>query len=81
MKQQVTYPQLSQKSDKGMLVAWHKEVGQPVTAGEVLYEVETEKAVHQIESLYSGILAEVLKEEGEELTNGDILALIEEVVS
>ena len=46
--------------DEGRIVAWHKRVGDPVTAGEVLFEVETDKATIAVESPTSGTLRRIL---------------------
>lgn len=79
MERSIVLPQLSQKSEKGILTAWFKDVGEEVKAGEVLYEVETEKAVHQIESVFTGTISEIYKEEGDSLMYGEELAKLNEV--
>jgi len=46
--------------DEGRIVAWHKRVGDAVTAGEVLFEVETDKATMEVESPTAGTLRRIL---------------------
>jgi pyruvate/2-oxoglutarate dehydrogenase complex dihydrolipoamide acyltransferase (E2) component len=51
--------------DEGTIVRWLKAVGDPVREGEILVEVETAKAVQEIEAPASGVLARILLPEGE----------------
>jgi pyruvate dehydrogenase E2 component (dihydrolipoamide acetyltransferase) len=55
----VVMPALELTQETGKLVAWRKEEGEPVAKGEVLLEVETDKAVVEIEAAADGILAGV----------------------
>lgn len=57
---------------------WHREAGDRVTAGEPLVEIEFEKVTYDVEAPVSGVLAEVLAMEGDEVAVGDSLAVIEE---
>jgi 2-oxoisovalerate dehydrogenase E1 component len=58
------------------VVKWHKAVGQAVKKGEVVLEVETEKAVSAIESPVTGTLAQILEPEGKVVKMGQQLAII-----
>ncbi len=49
---------------EGRLVKWYRKLGEPVAAGEHVADIETDKAVVEIESPTSGVLAEILAEEG-----------------
>ena len=60
------------------MVVWLKSVGDSVTAGEPVLEVQSDKANVEVEATISGTLARVLAEEGEILKPGDPLAVIAE---
>jgi pyruvate dehydrogenase E2 component (dihydrolipoamide acetyltransferase) len=68
MSVDIVVPPLSQTSNTLVLVAWLKNVGDPVAKGEALFEVETDKATLQVESPGSGILLQVLAQPGDEVT-------------
>ena len=65
----------------GMLLNWLKEVGQPVNSGDVIAEIEADKATVEIEATAGGVLAEVRAKPGEELKEGTVIAVIGESVS
>lgn len=56
MEKELIMPKLRPEMEKGILCAWLKEEGEVITAGEPLFEVETDKVVNQIETTESGIL-------------------------
>src|SRR5262245_43512305 len=63
----IVMPPLSQTSDTLVLTAWLKQVGEPVTKGEPLFEVETDKATLEVEAPASGVLRAVLVQPGSEV--------------
>lgn len=63
---------------EGTVVAWHKKVGDLVEAGETLFEVETDKAVMEQDSYYSGILLYIGVKEGESVPIDAVMAVIGE---
>ena len=67
MSTDIFVPPLSQTMDSLTLVAWLKKVGDKVEKGEPLFQVETDKATLDVEAPASGILTEVLAEEGSEV--------------
>ena len=67
MQIDIVVPPLSQTSDTLVLTAWLKKVGERVTKGEALFEVETDKATLEVESPATGTLSEVLAEPGAEV--------------
>lgn len=67
MEHMITMPKLSANMKKGVLAAWTKQKGDIVKKGDVLYEVEAEKVVSEIESTVDGILTEIYFEEGDEV--------------
>ncbi|MGN6505694.1 MAG: dihydrolipoyl dehydrogenase [Tepidisphaeraceae bacterium] len=69
-------PQLSDTMTEGTIVKWLKKEGEPVKAGEIVAEVETDKATMEMESFESGTLAAVLVAEGAKAPVGAAIALI-----
>ena len=61
----------------GEIVEWKKSVGDPVSEGEVLVEVETDKSVEELESEDGGILVEILAEAGDVVKPGQVIGRIE----
>ena len=58
-------PKLGLTMTEGMLAKWHKNEGEKVEKGEILFEVETDKLTNEIEAKESGVLRKILVEEGE----------------
>ena len=77
MEIELTMPKLRPEMEKGVLCAWLKEEGDTVTAGEPLYEIETDKVVNQIEATESGVLKKQLCEEGDTVNVEAPVAILE----
>ena len=77
MEKELTMPRLRPEMKNGVLRAWLKEEGDAVTAGEPLYEVETDKVVNQIEATESGVLKKQLCEEGDTVDVSAPVAILE----
>lgn len=75
---EVTMPVLGLTMEAGTIVAWLKEVGDRVEAGEPLFLVETDKATSDAPSPGAGILARIVAQEGETVAVGEAIALIAE---
>jgi pyruvate dehydrogenase E2 component (dihydrolipoamide acetyltransferase) len=73
---EIQMPKLSDTMTEGTLVAWKKKKGDKVSAGEVLAEIETDKATMEWESPEDGTLAEIYIEEGGKVNVGDKIAFI-----
>src|SRR5665648_1115208 len=67
MAEYVIMPKLGFNMDKGTLVRWIKKEGDLVKEQEVLFEIETDKTVMEVEAQTSGILRKTLVAEGEEV--------------
>jgi len=76
MATDVIMPALGVAQEKGTLLNWLKAEGQPVTKGEPLMEIETDKATVEIEAPASGILANVMASAGDEVPVGNKIAVI-----
>jgi pyruvate dehydrogenase E2 component (dihydrolipoamide acetyltransferase) len=77
MRAEVRMPNLGADMDTGKIAAWLKKVGDPVERGEVIAEIETDKATVEMESLQAGTLVEIVADVGAELPVGDVIAYIE----
>jgi pyruvate dehydrogenase E2 component (dihydrolipoamide acetyltransferase) len=73
---EIKMPKLSDTMTEGTLVAWKKKKGEPVSAGEILAEIETDKATMEWEASDDGVLAEIYVEEGGKVSVGGAIALI-----
>ncbi len=76
MPHDVTMPQLGMAQDAGKIVSWLKAPGDPVTKGDALFEVETDKATMEVEAQASGFLTGVSATEGEDVAVGAVIARI-----
>jgi pyruvate dehydrogenase E2 component (dihydrolipoamide acetyltransferase) len=73
---EIQMPKLSDTMTEGTLVAWKKKKGDQVSAGEVLAEIETDKATMEWESPEDGTLTEIYVEAGGKVNVGDKIAFI-----
>ena len=72
----VTMPRLSDTMEEGTVAAWLKKVGDNVDEGDILAEIETDKATMEFESFQSGVLLYIGLKEGESAQVDDLLAII-----
>jgi pyruvate dehydrogenase E2 component (dihydrolipoamide acetyltransferase) len=75
---ELTMPKLSDTMTEGTVVAWKKKKGDQVTAGEVIAEIETDKATMEWESPEDGVLSDIFVEEGGKVEVGEKIAFIGE---
>jgi pyruvate dehydrogenase E2 component (dihydrolipoamide acetyltransferase) len=73
---EIQMPKLSDTMTEGTLVAWKKKKGDKVSAGEVIAEIETDKATMEWEAPEDGMLTEIYVEEGGKVNVGDKIAFI-----
>src|SRR6266446_1243562 len=73
---EIQMPKLSDTMTEGTLVAWKKKKGDKVSAGDVLAEIETDKATMEWESPEDGTLTEIYVEEGGKVNVGDKIGFI-----
>ncbi len=71
-------PKLSDTMEEGKILRWLKQAGDAISAGEVIAEVETDKADMELEASESGVLRAIRVAEGESAAVGDVLAVIDE---
>jgi pyruvate dehydrogenase E2 component (dihydrolipoamide acetyltransferase) len=73
----ITMPRLSDTMEEGTIARWHKQPGDAVNVGDVLVEIETDKATMDYEAYEAGTLAEILVSEGEVATIGTPIARLD----
>jgi pyruvate dehydrogenase E2 component (dihydrolipoamide acetyltransferase) len=78
MAVEVVMPKLSDTMEEGTILKWMKQVGETVARGEVLAEVETDKADMELEAATAGVLQEIKVPEGENAAVGAVIALVDE---
>ncbi|MCW2891196.1 MAG: 2-oxo acid dehydrogenase subunit [Actinomycetia bacterium] len=71
-------PRLSDTMAEGAISTWHKQPGDTVAIGDVLVEIETDKAVMEYEAYQAGTLAEILVPEGRNADIGAPIALLDD---
>ena len=76
MAEVILMPRLSDTMTEGVIAAWHKKVGDTVKKGELLAEVETDKATMDLESYKDGVLLHIGVDKGGKLQVNDLLAII-----
>src|SRR5919109_474373 len=78
MANRVVMPKLTDTMEEGVVLKWKKREGDAVASGDVLAEIETDKAVMDLEAFASGTLRRVLVREGETVKAGALIAVIGE---
>jgi len=76
MAQVVKMPKLSDTMTEGVIVKWHKKVGDKVKSGDILAEIETDKATMEFESFYDGVLLHIGVPEKKPVPVDAIIAII-----
>ena len=74
----ITMPRLSDTMEEGTISTWLKKVGDRVSEGEILAEIETDKATMEFESFYEGVLSHIAVQEGQTVKVDELIAIISE---
>jgi pyruvate dehydrogenase E2 component (dihydrolipoamide acetyltransferase) len=74
----VVMPKLNYDMTSGTIASWAKGAGDQVRRGDVLFEVEMDKGIIEVEALTTGVLAEIVETAGHEVAVGQPVAFIEE---
>ena len=75
---EITMPRLSDTMEEGTLLHWYKKVGDVISSGDVLADIETDKATMELQSFDDGIFSEIIVQEGEKVGVGKVIALLTE---
>jgi pyruvate dehydrogenase E2 component (dihydrolipoamide acetyltransferase) len=78
MQEVILMPRLSDTMTEGVIAAWHKKVGDTVKKGDILADIETDKATMELESYKEGKLLFTGAEKGQKIAVNDLLAIIGE---
>jgi len=76
MSVNIEMPKLSDTMTEGTLIKWHKQVGDAVAIGDVIAEIETDKATMEMEAFDEGVLTEIRIQAGDKAPIGTILAIL-----
>ncbi len=76
MATKVIMPKAGMAMEEGVLVAWLKKVGDPVKSGEAIAEIETDKAIMDLEAELDGVLIAILRQVGEHIPVTETIAWI-----
>ena len=74
---EIVMPQLSDSMEEGKLIAWKVNPGDRVKTGDVIAEVESDKAIMEVQTFKNGTVKELLLKEGDEAPVGTVMARIE----
>ena len=78
MATSIVMPQMGYDMKEGTVVRWHKQEGDPVSRGEVIADIETDKATVEFEAYTSGVLRKIVVPEGVAIPVGRLIAVITE---
>ena len=81
MSTDVTIPEFSESISEGTVGAWLKQVGEAVTQGETLVEIETDKVVLEIPAPATGVLEKIIKAQNETVASNEVIGVLNESVS
>src|SRR5699024_11600669 len=73
---EIHMPRLSDTMEEGVISSWVKNVGDKVSAGDILVEIETDKAVMEYESYEDGYLVKQTASEGETVPIGEVIGIL-----
>ncbi len=72
----IDMPKLSDTMTEGTLIKWHKKIGDAIEIGDVLAEIETDKATMEMEAFDDGVLTDIIVQEGQKAPIGSVLAVL-----
>lgn len=73
---EITMPRLSDTMEQGAIVAWHVKEGDAVSAGDVIADIETDKATMELQTFDDGTVAKLVVNEGENVAVGTVIAVL-----
>ncbi|MGQ9611748.1 lipoyl domain-containing protein, partial [Chloroflexus sp.] len=73
---EVTMPRLSDTMSEGTVGRWLKKVGDQIAVGDIIAEIETDKATMELEAFEAGVLQQILIPEGQTVPIGQLIAII-----
>jgi pyruvate/2-oxoglutarate dehydrogenase complex dihydrolipoamide acyltransferase (E2) component len=74
---EIVMPQFGETTEEDIVIReWLRKPGETVKAGKILFEIETEKSTLEVEAVYSGVLASIVRQEGERVKPGEVIGYI-----
>ncbi|MBK7405652.1 MAG: 2-oxo acid dehydrogenase subunit E2 [Phycisphaerales bacterium] len=73
---EITMPRLSDTMEQGTVVKWHVKEGQAVKSGDVLADIETDKATMELQSFDDGVLGKIVAAEGQTVPIGAVICVL-----
>jgi 2-oxoglutarate dehydrogenase E2 component (dihydrolipoamide succinyltransferase) len=73
----VKVPQFSESVSEGTLITWKKKPGEAVAVDETLVEIETDKVVLEVPAPSAGVMAQIIKNDGETVTSEEVIARLD----
>ncbi|MBV9891874.1 MAG: dihydrolipoamide succinyltransferase, partial [Rhizobacter sp.] len=74
---EVKVPQLSESVSEATLLQWKKKPGEAVAADEILVEIETDKVVLEVPAPAAGVLAQIIKHDGDSCISEEVIAKVD----
>ena len=74
---ELTMPRLSDTMESGTIIKWNVKEGDKVASGDVVADVETDKATMEVESVASGTLTSVLAQPEDKVKVGQVIAILD----
>jgi pyruvate/2-oxoglutarate dehydrogenase complex dihydrolipoamide acyltransferase (E2) component len=78
MRIPIEMPNLGYDMERGTIAGWSKQVGDKVTRGDPIADIETEKATIEMEALATGTLVEIVHPAGAELAVGEVMGYLDD---
>ena len=72
----ITMPRLSDTMEQGTVVKWNVKVGDKVSSGDVLADIETDKATMELQSFDDGVVAKLSAQEGQKINVGETILVL-----
>lgn len=76
--QEIKIPELAESITEGTIAEWLVKIGDKVEKGDPIIELETDKVNVEVNAEFSGVITEIISDEGEDVTVGDIVAMLDE---
>ena len=78
MRNPIEMPAIGFDQEMATLAGWTKQVGDAVARGDVIAEIETEKATVEVQALDAGTLVQILRDAGDEVALGSIIGYLDD---
>lgn len=78
MNIEIVVPQLGESVSEATIIKWHKKIGDQVSRDELILELETEKVTLEVNASASGVVCQIMKQNGDNVAVGDVIGYINE---